>query len=211
MQDYRININYAKALFMLAAELNEQDTVAVDMRLVNAVCADNRELNAVFRNPEIKMSKKAAIVRDLFAEHVSTTTLAFLDFVVHKNRSVNLRGISSSYLDLYRESHNIVLSELVTAEEVDQSITDLVSQTIARHTGKEVELIKTLGFDGKSIINPRQILLCSSTTTSTMPVSATNCVNSVSSSRRTYTRANCEITNTLIICQKLNLLKYRRF
>ena len=141
MQDYRININYAKALFMLAGDRGEQELVAIDMRLVHQVSSQNRELNVIFRNPEIKMSKKAAIVRDLFAEHVSTTTLAFLDFVVHKNRSVNLRGISSSYLDLYRESHNIVLSELVTAEEVDQSITDLVSQTIARHTGKEVELV----------------------------------------------------------------------
>ena len=122
---------------MLAGDRSEQELVASDMRLVHQVSSQNRELNVIFRNPEIKMSKKAAIVRDLFAEHVSTTTLAFLDFVVHKN----LRGISSSYLDLYRESHNIVLSELVTAEEVDQSITDLVSQTIARHTGKEVELV----------------------------------------------------------------------
>lgn len=140
MQDYRININYAKALFMLAAELNEQDTVAVDMRLVNAVCADNRELNVVFRNPEIKMSKKTAIVDALFGEHVGKTSLAFLHFVVRKHRTVNLRGISASYLNLYRESHGIVLSKFTTAEPVDQDILDLVSKTIAAHTDKKVEL-----------------------------------------------------------------------
>ena len=140
MQDYRININYAKALFMLAAELNEQDTVAVDMRLVNSVCADSRELNAVFRNPEIKMSKKAAIVDALFGEHVGKTSLAFLHFVVRKHRTFNLRGISASYLDLYRESHGIVLSKFTTAEPVDQDILDLVSKTIAAHTDKKVEL-----------------------------------------------------------------------
>ena len=54
MQDYRININYAKALFMLADEMQEQDRVAEDMRLVNSVCAENHMLNTVFRNPEVK-------------------------------------------------------------------------------------------------------------------------------------------------------------
>ncbi len=140
MQDYRININYAKALFMLAAELGEQDAVAVDMRLVNAVCAENRELNMVFRNPEIKMSKKAAIVDDLFGEHVGKTSLAFLHFVVRKNRSVNLRGITASYLDLYRENNGIVMSKFTTAEPVDPEILDMVSKAIATHTGKKVEL-----------------------------------------------------------------------
>ena len=48
MQDYRININYAKALFLLAEETQEQERVSEDMRLVNAVCAENRELNAVW-------------------------------------------------------------------------------------------------------------------------------------------------------------------
>ena len=140
MQDYRININYAKALYMLAAELEEQDAVAVDMRLVNAVCSENRELNMVFCNPEIKMSRKAAIVDALFGEHVGKTSLAFLHFVVRKNRSVNLRGITASYLDLYREGHGIVLSKFTTAEPVDQEILDMVSKAIAAHTDKVVEL-----------------------------------------------------------------------
>lgn len=141
MQDYRININYAKALFMLAGEQGEQDAVAADMRLVNAVSTENRELNTVFRNPEVKMSKKVTIVDALFAEHVGRTTLAFLEFVVRKNRSVNLRGISAAYLDLFREDHGIVLSTFTTAEPVDQELLDQVSKAVADHTGKQVELV----------------------------------------------------------------------
>ena len=141
MQDYRININYAKALFMLADELGEQERVAEDMRLVNAVSLENRIFSTVFRNPEIKVSKKIAIVQDIFAQYVCKTTMAFLEFVVRKSRSVNLSGISASYLDLYRDSHNIVLSKFTTADEVDSSITEIVSQTVARHTGKTVELV----------------------------------------------------------------------
>ena len=53
MQDYRININYAKALFALAGETGQQEEVAEDMRLVNEVCSENRVLAVVFNNPVI--------------------------------------------------------------------------------------------------------------------------------------------------------------
>ena len=126
---------------MLAEELQEQKAVAIDMRLVNAVCTENHELNTVFRNPEVKMSKKVSIVDALFGEHVGKTSLAFLEFVVKKHRSVNLRGISAAYLDLFRESQGIVLSKFTTAEPVDQEVLDMVSQAIAAHTHKEGEMV----------------------------------------------------------------------
>ena len=141
MQDYRININYAKALFLLAEETQEQDRVSEDMRLVNLVCNENRELNAVFRNPEIKSSKKLAIVTDIFGSHVCKTTMAFIQFVMHKKRMVNLKGITSSYLDLYRESRGIVLSQITTAQPISDDLRDMAYKVIADYTHKDVELV----------------------------------------------------------------------
>ena len=138
MQDYRININYAKALFLLADEMQEQERVSEDMRLVNSVCAENRELNAVFRNPE---AKKAAIVSDIFGASVCKTTMAFVLFVVQKKRTVNLKGISAAYLDLYHKSRGIVLSQITTAQAVDEETRALASRVIADYTHKEVELV----------------------------------------------------------------------
>lgn len=141
MQDYRININYAKALFQLADETHEQERVGEDMRLVHQVCVENRELNIVFDNPDVKSRKKADILTALFGEHVCKTTMAFLVFVVRKKRTVNLKGISAMYLDLYRESRNIVLSHLTTAQPVDEGTKLLVEKTIAEYTHKQVELV----------------------------------------------------------------------
>ena len=141
MQDYRININYAKALFLLAEETQEQERVSEDMRLVNSVCAENRELNVVFRNPDVKASKKAAIVSDIFGASVCKTTMAFLLFVVQKKRTVNLKGISAAYLDLYRESRGIVLSQITTAQDVDEETRALATKVIADYTHKQVELV----------------------------------------------------------------------
>ncbi len=140
MNDYRINISYAKALLMTAEEKHEADRVAEDMRLVNAVCKENRVLAAVFANPVIKADRKAGIVQELFGEHCSEVSMVFLMFVVKKNRSVNLRGISDAYLNLYRESRGIVLTDLVTHKPTDEKAQTAVTELVEKYTGKKVEL-----------------------------------------------------------------------
>lgn len=140
MNSYRINTNYAKALFMLASERADIDRVAEDMRMVGGVCAENRELGVFFANPTIKQDKKGAVVRELFGGRVSEATLVFLLFVVRKNRSVNMRGISEAYLELHRAARGIVLSDLVTHQPIDDTARRMVTEMVAGYTGKEVEL-----------------------------------------------------------------------
>ena len=140
MNSYRINTNYAKALFMLATDTGEIDRVADDMRLVGDVMAENRELSVVFANPVVRPDKKVAIVRELFDGHVSQSTMAFLVFVVRKNRTVNLRGISEAYVGMWRDARGIVLSDLVTYQPIDDVARKIVTEMVAGYTGKEVEL-----------------------------------------------------------------------
>ncbi|MBP5546310.1 MAG: ATP synthase F1 subunit delta [Bacteroidales bacterium] len=140
MNDYRINISYAKALLMTADEKSVADRVADYMRLVSAVCRENRVLTAVFANPVIRPDRKAGIVRELFGEHCNEVSMAFLLFVVKKNRSVNLRGISEAYLSLYRESRGIVLTDFVTYQPTDEKAHESVKELVEKYTGKKVEL-----------------------------------------------------------------------
>ncbi len=140
MNSYRINSNYAKALLMLASEVGDIDRVAEDMRLVGSVATANRELASVFSSPVVKADKKAAILRDLFADHVGEATMAFLVFVVRKNRTANLAGISEAYLDLWRGERGIVLSDFVSYQPIDDSAREMVARIVGDYTGRKVEL-----------------------------------------------------------------------
>ncbi len=140
MNSYRINTNYAKALLMLATDRQDVDRVADDMRMVSGVMAENRELSVVFANPVLPGDKKAAIVRELFEGRVCDTSMAFLIFLVRKNRSVNMRGVSEAYLGMWRDVKGIVLSDLVTHQPVDDSARNLVTQMVQEYTGRTVEL-----------------------------------------------------------------------
>lgn len=140
MNTYRINTNYAKALLMLATDRQDVDRVADDMRMVSKVTAENHELAVIFANPVLPTDKKAAIVRELFSDRVSDTTMAFLVFLVRKNRTVNMHGVSEAYLDLWRNTKGIVLSDLVTHQPVDESARALVKKMVQEYTGRSVEL-----------------------------------------------------------------------
>lgn len=159
MNNYRINTHYAKALLLLSKERDVEDRVAVDMRLVADVWAENRELAALFANPVVKGEKKVAIVKEMFDGKVSQETMTFLVFVTRKSRSVFMRGIAESYLEMYRDYRGIVLSDLVTHQPIDDVARAMVTRMVADYTGKTVELHdrtdpKMLGcfkleFDGK--------------------------------------------------------------
>lgn len=140
MEGYRININYAKALFLVASDMAQLDAVCDDMRLVNRVCAENHLLVTVFANPVIPEAKKNAIVRELFEEKITKITMLFLQFVVRKRRSVNLKGISNAYIELYRKEKGIVLSHFVTAIEADEEAREAVEKVVGDYTHKSVEL-----------------------------------------------------------------------
>lgn len=140
MNDYRINLNYAKALLMLATDLRQDGEVMSDMKLVSEVCRENHVLNTVFTNPSIRQDKKEGIVRDLFQERVCKTSMAFLIFVVHKHRGVNIKGIANMYMELYREAHNQVVADVMTAVEVNPEHLERIRKIVADFTGKEVEV-----------------------------------------------------------------------
>lgn len=140
MSTYRINTHYAKALILLSEETGTMDRVSEDMRLVERVCAENRELNVIFSNPVIPKDKKLAIVKELFGERVCEATMAFLLFVTRKNRSVNMRGIAGSYIEMYREKKGIILSDLVTHQPIDDVARKMVTEMVEAYTGKSVEL-----------------------------------------------------------------------
>ena len=128
MENYRINTNYAKSLFLLATDTEKVDVVYNDMRMVRDVFSENHVLNVVFANPVIKDSKKMAIANDLFGEKVDDLTMLFIRFVVKKHRVVNLKGIALSY------------SELRTAIDVDVETKEIIKQIVGDYTHCNVEL-----------------------------------------------------------------------
>lgn len=140
MNDYRIHQHYAKALFLLAHDLEQTDTVMQDMTTVEQVCRENHLLNKVMGNPTIREDRKRAIVEEIFTSHVSDISLVFLRFVVRRKRAVNLRGIAQAYQALYREANGIVVARVHTASDMSERLTERLRHEVEQFTHKTVEM-----------------------------------------------------------------------
>lgn len=140
MNDYRINLNYAKALLMLATDLKQTDEVMKDMRTVIEVTKDNHELATILNNPVIPCEKKLNIAKAVFEGHVSDTTLKFILFVTKKRRAINLKGIAKTYMELYLDKNDIVVADVMSAVDVNQEYLESIRKKVADYTGKKVEI-----------------------------------------------------------------------
>ena len=140
MNNYKINLNYAKALFMLATDLNQTAEVMTDMRLVFKISRENHELVTVLNNPVIPINKKLGVIDSIFKGRVTETTLAFMQFVTKKRRAINMKGISEKYMELYLDANNIVVADVMSAVEVNQEHLESIRQKVANYTGKKVEI-----------------------------------------------------------------------
>jgi len=140
MNDSRINVRYAKALFDLAIEQNFLDMAYHDMVLVNNICKSNKDFDSLLTSPIIRTDKKQAIIREIFSNQVHPVSLSFLLLILKKRREVNLKTIAMSFIAEYKENKGIKVAHLKTASEVDVNIKEEFKSILATQTNKKIEL-----------------------------------------------------------------------
>lgn len=145
MEDSRIHIRYAKALFELAIEQGFLDKAFEDMNLVNDVCKSNRDFQMLLSSPIIHTNKKQAIVKEIFNAHLNPVTLSFLLLILKKRREADINSIAESFVVLYKEFKGIKIAQLKTAIGLDdvtrkEFVSLLSDQT--KHTIELNEIVK---------------------------------------------------------------------
>ena len=128
MNSYKLQTRYAQSLFDLALEKNISKQVYQDMLLVMDVCKQNRELRVVLKNPVIKPGR------------VEELTLAFVELLIAKRRDILLFEIAERYTYIYKEYNHIKTVKLTTAESIDESMLQLVSDKIREVLQSEIDL-----------------------------------------------------------------------
>lgn len=135
---------YAKALFDLAVEDKMVEKINADMELVAVVMKENRELRRMMVNPVINPSKKKAIIKSIFENHIHKTSLAFLDILIRKGREQQIDEIAVQFNELYLDFKNMVVAELVTAAGVDEAMQTKLTGLFKTLTTKEIILKESI-------------------------------------------------------------------
>lgn len=140
MNENKISVRYAKALFALAKDANSLDILKKDMELLSQCIQEIPELHFVIHNPVLKTSEKLRLFKESFQNSISSIALSFINFVIENRREEYLTGISRYFLTLLKTEQGIRTAEIITAAPLDESLRKSIIQLIARKFDSKVEL-----------------------------------------------------------------------
>ena len=116
MSEYKVSKRYAVSLLESASEKKLVDAIYSDMQLIASTLEANKELIRILSSPIIKPNIKLTILEEIFKSRVNPDTIAFLRFLVDKNRENLLGYIAKIFLELKDEQDGIVNVEVRAPE-----------------------------------------------------------------------------------------------
>ena len=140
MEQSRVTIRYAKALFQLVIEQNTLEQSYNDMVLLDRVCSESKELSLLLKSPIVKTDKKLKILEEIFGSKISKTTMSFINIITTKKRESLLALIAGSFIALYKAHNKIEAATVITADPLNESLKFEVINFIKKHGEDNVEL-----------------------------------------------------------------------
>ncbi|MGO3267088.1 MAG: ATP synthase F1 subunit delta [Sphingobacteriaceae bacterium] len=140
MSIFKVASRYAKSLIDLSTEHGSLDEVKSDMDGVLTVLKASTELQAVLKNPIIKMDRKKAILASLFAGKVRPEVIAFFNIMVRKGRANLIFGTVEEFIRKYNEVKGIVKAEVTSAVLLSDENREALTRQIARQLDATVIL-----------------------------------------------------------------------
>jgi F-type H+-transporting ATPase subunit delta len=142
MNNSKISIRYAKALFDLAEELKTLDKTNEDMLAIAAVCKSNHDFDVMLSSPVIHADKKIKIMGLIFGESFSKLSLLFLKIITNKRRESYISQIAKHFTELYKEHKGITTVNVQSAFPLDTDSRKKITGMLEKMTNHDIELIE---------------------------------------------------------------------
>jgi F-type H+-transporting ATPase subunit delta len=143
MNDSKISVRYARAIFQSAQEKNILDKVYQDMIFISEICK-NKETKEFLHSPIIIPSKKEAIFHKMLEGNVEKITLSLLDLIVKNGRESFIPAIARNFIHETKKFKGITESVLTTAIKVDDNVRKQIIDLISKVFNTKVELKENL-------------------------------------------------------------------
>ena len=140
MNESGIARRYAGSLYEAAARQGVLDQLDGDIDILETAFDASRELKRLFESPVISRDKKQRVLTALLTDRVSQTTRSFIELMIRKKREHIFADVVRAYREMRDEELGIVEAVVRLPEEPSADEQKLVSDSLARHTGKTIRL-----------------------------------------------------------------------
>ena len=140
MNDSKISVRYAKALFESALDKKILDQVRNDMVDVETI-SNVPEFRTLLLSRVIKESQKIKILDKLLKNRVQSLTMSFMNLLIKNGREQYISSIVRNFTDLYRKHKGIKAVTFITAAPVSDSIKKRVEKVFKEAMKSEIEML----------------------------------------------------------------------
>ncbi|NJK86841.1 MAG: ATP synthase F1 subunit delta [Bacteroidales bacterium] len=140
MNESKIAVRYAKALFSLAKEENVLKEIYNDLQNLNELILKTPELQYLISDPVMKQSKKAELFNLIFKNSVHKLTLNFIHLILENKREQYLESIARVFMRLFRQESGIQSVIITTAAPVDGKLKKVFSDMLSGYFKSDIEL-----------------------------------------------------------------------
>lgn len=107
MNESKISVRYAKALFQAASEIGSEKVVMENLKIITEVFS-MPQLKIFLESPIIKKSQKKKMFIALFEDRIDALSMNFLNLLLQHNREVYIIRIARNYKKLYYDKNAIL-------------------------------------------------------------------------------------------------------
>lgn len=129
-----ISKTYGEALFEVALEKNELDSVAEQVDLLSKAFAENPELIKLLSHPKISVEEKISVLENVFKGRFSDDIVGFLVIIVEKDRGSEIESILQLFQAKVREYKKIGVALVTSAVELSEEQKEKVEQKLLKQT-----------------------------------------------------------------------------
>ncbi len=132
---------YAVALFDLAKEGGELESVAADLDRIDAMMRESADLVRLVRSPVLSREDQGKAMEAVMAKaEIGDTTRRFIGLVAQNRRLFSLGAMIESFRLLLSSHKGEVTAEVTSAQALDEGQLSAVSASLAKAVGREVNV-----------------------------------------------------------------------
>ncbi len=141
MDNGRISVRYARALFQLAQEQNCEEAVYDGLaRFAHNYLLAIAQFNEVLANPIVGQEEKVKLVEMAVGEPMHECLKQFIAFVAEQKREDKIFLIAMKYMEMYRAKHNILSTNVTTATKLPESTYDDIKAFVKKTFNADAEM-----------------------------------------------------------------------
>lgn len=129
--------SYGDALFELALEQNNLDSMAEQVDVLAQTFAENPELLKLLTHPKISKEEKISVIETIFKGRFSDDIVGFLVIITQKDRGAEIEKILSYFQAKVREYKKIGVARVTSAVELSADQKARVEEKLLQQTSYE--------------------------------------------------------------------------